>query len=189
MITFLFIRRAKYAPTVFTVPSLFSILMTIFAYVGKVTLGAIHKILLAFFTCLILANPLFTQQRQKSNKVHVWTAINHYAPGILAMQIGDRSGETFIKLWNRIKNWTTRRFLTDGYCIYAIYIEPERHRVLPKTCLTRIEGENTRLRHYLARLHRKTLCYSKSEEILKYSVRLLMYYLRFKTVPVVSLPT
>ena len=27
--------------------------------------------------------------------------------------------------------------------------------------MTRVEGENTRLRHYLARLHRKTLCYSK----------------------------
>ncbi len=26
--------------------------------------------------------------------------------------------------------------------------------------MTRVEGENTRLRHYLARLHRKTLCYA-----------------------------
>ncbi|PSO86376.1 MAG: hypothetical protein BRC41_06905, partial [Cyanobacteria bacterium QH_9_48_43] len=31
-----------------------------------------------------------------------------------------------------------------------------------KTYMTRIEGENSRLRHYLARLHRKTFCYSKS---------------------------
>jgi IS1 family transposase len=28
--------------------------------------------------------------------------------------------------------------------------------------MIRVESENTRLRHYLARLHRKTLCYSKS---------------------------
>jgi hypothetical protein len=27
------------------------------------------------------------------------------------------------------------------------YIEPEKHTVLPKTKLTRVEGENTRLRH------------------------------------------
>jgi IS1 family transposase len=26
--------------------------------------------------------------------------------------------------------------------------------------MTRVEGENSRLRHYLARLHRKTFCYS-----------------------------
>lgn len=31
--------------------------------------------------------------------------------------------------------------------------------------MTRVEGENTRLRHYLTRLHRKTLCYLKSVEI------------------------
>ena len=54
------------------------------------------------------------------------------------------------------------------------------------TQLTRVEGENTRLRHYLARLHRATLCYSKSTQMLKYSVRLLMHYLRFKRVPIFS---
>lgn len=38
--------------------------------------------------------------------------------------------------------------------------------------MTRVEGENTRLRHYLARLYRKTLSYSKSVEMLKHSIRL-----------------
>jgi insertion element IS1 protein InsB len=40
-----------------------------------------------------------------------------------------------------------------------MYIEPEDHLV-SKTYMTRVEGENTRLKHCLARLHRKTLCYS-----------------------------
>ena len=35
-----------------------------------------------------------------------------------------------------------------------------------------------------ARLHRKTLRYSKSLDMLKYSIRLLLYYLKFKTVAV-----
>ncbi|MFH1004545.1 MAG: IS1 family transposase, partial [Bacteroidota bacterium] len=30
------------------------------------------------------------------------------------------------------------------------------------------------LRHYLARLRRKTKCYSKSKEMLEYSIKLLM---------------
>ncbi|WP_293111866.1 IS1 family transposase [Moorena sp. SIO4G3] len=46
-----------------------------------------------------------------------------------------------------------------------------------------IESENTRLRHYLARLHRKTLCYSKSEEMLQLSIRLLIYYLKYHKIP------
>ena len=33
-----------------------------------------------------------------------------------------------------------------------------RDHLIGKTYMTRVEGENTRLRHYLARLHRKTLC-------------------------------
>jgi hypothetical protein len=37
---------------------------------------------------------------------------------------------------------------------------------------------------YLARLHRKTLCYSKSEEMLRHSIRLLIHYLKFWDVPV-----
>jgi insertion element IS1 protein InsB len=45
--------------------------------------------------------------------------------------------------------------------------------------MTRVEGENTQLRHYLARLHRKTLCYAKSVEMLQYSIRLLLHYLKF----------
>ncbi len=63
-----------------------------------------------------------------------------------------------------------------------MYIQPEDHLV-SKTYMTRVEGENTRLRHYLARLRRKTLCYSKSVDMLKYSIRLLLFYLKFKTIP------
>ncbi|NEO35053.1 MAG: IS1 family transposase [Moorea sp. SIOASIH] len=34
------------------------------------------------------------------------------------------------------------------------------------------------MRHYLARLHPKTLCYSKSVEMLKHSIGLLVDYLK-----------
>jgi len=61
----------------------------------------------------------------------------------------------------------------DGYTVYPVFIEDDSHLV-SKTYMTRIEGENTRLRHYLARLHRKTLC-SKSIEMLECSLRLLHY--------------
>ncbi|BAU65682.1 IS1 transposase [Stanieria sp. NIES-3757] len=54
----------------------------------------------------------------------------------------------------------------------------------PSACLPQVEGENTRLRYYLARLHRKTLCYSKSKVMLEHSIRLLIHYLKFWDVPV-----
>jgi len=94
---------------------------------------------------------------RRTDKIWIWTAINHLAPGILAMEIGDRSGQTFARLWQRIKTWDNRKYFSDGYCIYAIYIPLGKHQVLPKTKLTRVEGENTRLRHYLARLPKSNL--------------------------------
>jgi insertion element IS1 protein InsB len=48
-----------------------------------------------------------------------------------------------------------------------------------KTYMTCVEGENTSLRHYPARFKRKTFCYSKSLEMLKYSIKLLVHYLKF----------
>lgn len=48
---------------------------------------------------------LQTYVGKRRNKVLVWTAVNHLALGILAIQIGDRSGKTFAKLWKRIRSW------------------------------------------------------------------------------------
>ena len=69
-----------------------------------------------------------------------------------------------------------------------------------KTAMTRVEGENSRLRHCalertdslglanrqmsIARLHRKTFCYSKSIEMLEVSIRLLTYYLKHRIIPI-----
>ena len=50
----------------------------------------------------------------KKDKVWLWTALNHYQPGILAITVGDRSGKTFAKLWKRVENWGSKWYMTDG---------------------------------------------------------------------------
>jgi IS1 family transposase len=72
---------------------------------------------------------------------------------------------------------------TDGWKVYPNFI-PDGDQIISKTYMIRVEGENTRLRHYLDRLHRKTLCYSKSEQMLRHSIRLLIHYLKFGDVPI-----
>jgi IS1 family transposase len=109
--------------------------------------------------------------------------VNHFVPGILDWVIGDHSAATFAPLWERIKAWACYFWVTDGYPVYPQFI-PEGDQIISKTYMTRVEGETTRLRHYLARLHRKTLCYSKSVVMLKHSVRLLLHYLKFGEVPI-----
>ena len=121
----------------------------------------------------------------KKNKVWVWTVVNHWKPGILLWTVGDRSSASFQIIWSIIRCWHSFWYVTDGWKVYPGFIEPEDHLVC-KTYMTRVEGENTRLRHYLARLHRKTLCYSKSLEMLRYSIRLLLHYLKFKTVNAIA---
>ncbi|MEM9770726.1 MAG: IS1 family transposase [Cyanobacteria bacterium P01_D01_bin.73] len=59
----------------------------------------------------------------------------------------------------------------------------DRDRIISKTCMTRVKGENGYSRYYLARLRRKSFCYSKSIEMQKMSLRLLVHYLRHHEVP------
>ena len=111
------------------------------------------------------------------------TAVDHFKPGILAWVLGDHSAETFNPLWNVVGAWKCYFYITDGWKVYPQYI-PDGDQIICKTYMTRVEGENTRLRHYLARLHRKTLCYSRSVEMLEHSIKLLIHYLKFSDVPV-----
>jgi insertion element IS1 protein InsB len=66
---------------------------------------------------------------------------------------------------------------TDANPVYKEYFEYDidtRHVITKsETCL--VESYNSVLRYYLARLHRKTKCYSKSAEMLRLSIVLLMY--------------
>jgi len=91
----------------------------------------------------------------KRNKLWIGCAVNHKQAGILAWVIGDRSAQTFKTLWLIVKCWHCFFYVTDGWKVYPMFIE-EGDQIVSKTYMTRVEGENTRLRHYLARLHRKT---------------------------------
>ncbi len=96
--------------------------------------------------------------------------------------LGDHSAETFKPLWQIVCCWHCHFYVTDGWKVDPQFIDPG-DQIVSKIYMTRVEGENSRLRHYLARLHRKTLCYSKSVEMLKYSVRLLLHYLKYGSIP------
>ena len=120
---------------------------------------------------------------KKQQKLLIWTVVDHFQSGILGWVVGLNSAQTFQPLWNAIAFWQCYFWVSDGNPVYPGFI-PAGDQIISKTYMTRVEGENTRLRHYLARLHPKTLCYSKSVEMLKHSLRLLIYYLNFGDVPI-----
>ena len=73
----------------------------------------------------------------------------------------------------QIKHLTTMGYDTDMLKSHDDFIPHAKHYA-GKTFTTQLESLNCRLRHYLARLHRKTLCYSKSNTILEFSFKLLI---------------
>jgi len=52
-------------------------------------------------------------------------------------------------------------FCTDNYPAYQWVLPIDKH-VITKSETCAVEGFNSRIRHYLARFHRRTFCYSKA---------------------------
>ena len=73
--------------------------------------------------------------------------MDHFAPGILAWVVGDHSAATFRPLWDAISIWQCYFWVSDGNPVYPGFI-PAGDQIVSKTYMIRVEGENTRLRHY-----------------------------------------
>jgi IS1 family transposase len=94
----------------------------------------------------------------QDNKIWLWTAVDHFKTGILGWVLGGRrrrsfaehSAKTFATLWKVVGQWKCHFYVTDGWKVYPKFI-PEVAQIISKTYMTKVEGENTRLRHYLAR--------------------------------------
>lgn len=71
-----------------------------------------------------------------------------------------------------MKTRTVRVVATDRWKAYSEFLPPTKH-VKSKAETYTVEGYNSLVRHYLARFRRKTKCYTKSFEMLYYSLLLL----------------
>ena len=106
------------------------------------------------------------------NKRWVWLAQCRRTRQIVAYAIGDRSEATCALLWSRIpkayKKGIKKGILyTDFWSAYALVLPQKRHRATGKgagqTC--HIERFNNILRQRLGRFVRKTLSFSKTDEM------------------------
>ena len=85
--------------------------------------------------------------------------------------MGTRGTETGEKLWAQIKEKVKAG--TDYWKAYECFIPPEKHIQTKKETYT-VEGYNSLFRHFLARLRRRTKCYTKALYMLILSVKLVM---------------
>ena len=93
---------------------------------------------------------------------------------IIDFVIGSRGKNTGKKLWNKIKNIPCEKYASDYWKAYEDFIPKNKH-IQSKAETFTVEGMNNQLRHYMARFHRKTHCYSKSIEMVENTILLFMY--------------
>jgi insertion element IS1 protein InsB len=108
----------------------------------------------------------------QKNYCWVWTAIDRNRHKFIHLVLGSRGTETGKELYCKIPMSPTTLYMTDYWKPYADFLPLNRHIQSKKETFT-VEGYNSIMRHFLARLRRKSKCYSKSVLMLKYSLLLL----------------
>ena len=114
-----------------------------------------------------------TPTSAQKKAVWVWIAVDRLQKKFIDFQVGSRAAATGKILWQRIQKSAAGIVATDHLAAYECFV-PEEIHVQSKAETFTVEGYNSLLRHFLARFRRKTKCYSKSVEMLKTSIKLLM---------------
>lgn len=117
--------------------------------------------------CLEL-DELWSFVRRKTNKRWVWLALCKHTRQVVACVIGGRGIATCRQLWRAVPTIFRQGVcFTDFWDAYQAVIPEELHQAVGKeTGLTNhVERFNNTLRQRLARFVRKTLSFSKSDEM------------------------
>ena len=110
---------------------------------------------------------------KKKDFCWLWWAIDRASKTLCGWALGDRSTATARQLFGQLPCGAGLTYCTDHSAPYAEIFENHPH-LQGKAHTFTIESWNARLRHYLARLHRKTHCYSKSRDMLRWSIQLFL---------------
>lgn len=100
----------------------------------------------------------------KHNQRWLWHAIERGSGQVLAYTFGRRTDEVFLRLKELLIPFGIRKYCTDGWGAYERHIPEEQHEI-DKRKTQRIERKHLGLRTRIKRLARKTICFSKSEEM------------------------
>jgi IS1 family transposase len=83
---------------------------------------------------------------------------------VLAYVFGRRKDTVFLKLKALLEPFGITRYYTDGWGAYERHLDAENHRV-GKENTQKIESKHINLRTRIKRLIRRTICFSKTEQM------------------------
>ena len=100
----------------------------------------------------------------KNNRRWTWYAMDKDSGIIIAWHNGKRTDRDFLQLLDYMKDIPIPRYYTDDWGSYSRYLPKEKH-VTGKDQTWKIERKNLNFRTHIKRLNRKTICYSRNEQI------------------------
>ncbi|NII26644.1 IS1 family transposase [Pseudoflavitalea sp. X16] len=117
---------------------------------------------------------LYTYIGRKSNPCYIMYAINRKTKQVIDFVCGARSRENISRLINTLLGLSPQRIYTDKLNVFGSVIPDFLHRTFQYRT-NHIERKNLTLRTHLKRLSRKTICYSKSKDMLEACFRLYVW--------------
>ncbi len=100
----------------------------------------------------------------KRNPRWLWHAIDRRSGQVLAYVFGRRQDQVFLQLKELLEPFGIKQYCTDGWGAYERHLPTEVHEV-GKRKTQSIERKHLGLRTRIKRLARKTICFSRSEEM------------------------
>lgn len=100
----------------------------------------------------------------KANQRWLWHALDRTTGEVLAYVFGQRKDEVFLKLKGLLDPFGITHFYTDDWGAYERHLDPEKH-VIGKQNTQKIERKHLTLRTRIKRLARKSICFSKREQM------------------------
>ena len=120
--------------------------------------------------------------QKKDNQRWLWYAIDKETRSILAFVFGKRElrgkNEAFLELKALLEPFGIKTFCTDGLSTYERNLVGFEHTISKKNT-QRIERKNLTLRTRIKRLCRKTICYSKCQDMHDIVIGLVINILEF----------
>ena len=117
---------------------------------------------------------LWTFIGSKANEIWITYSFERKSKKVIDFKVGARTKESLQKITDGVLQMNPDRICTDGLNTYKSLIPKPLHRIgLPNT--RHIERFNLNLRTHLKRLSRKTICFSKSKEMLEACLKIYIF--------------
>ena len=121
---------------------------------------------------------MWSYVKSKSNQRWLWLALDHNTGTILAYTFGKRKDEVFKNFKKLLEPFKINMYYSDDWGTYSRTLSKNNHIIGKKNTQT-IERKNLTLRTRIKRLTRKTICFSKIEEMHDIVIGLVINILEF----------